>query len=64
VTIIDPGPAVARELRRRLEMRQLLSDSTAAGRTRYWTSADPDHLKQVVKNFYTDDIEVGTLPAA
>lgn len=64
VTIIDPGPAVARELRRRLEMRQLLSDSTAPGRTRYWTSTDPDHLKQVVKNFYSDDIEVGTLPAA
>jgi len=64
VTIIDPGPAVARELRRRLEMRQLLSDSSTPGRTCYWTSADPDHLKQVVKSFYAEDIEVETLPAA
>ncbi len=63
VTIIDPGPAVARELRRRLEMRQLLSDSSIPGQTRYWTSTDPDHLKQVVKNFYSEDIVVGTLPA-
>ena len=64
VTIINPGPAVARELRRRLEAGGLLNTSTRAGATRYWTSTDPDHLKQVVGKFYAERVEVAILPAA
>lgn len=63
VTIIDPGPAVARELRRRLDAGGLLNASTQPGSTRYWTSSDPDHLRQAIENFYAESVLVDMLAA-
>lgn len=39
VNIIDPSPAVARELRRRLERERLLAPTDGTGRVRAWSSA-------------------------
>ena len=64
VNIINPGPAVARELHRRLDTAGLLNASAQQGSTRYWTSSDPDHLRHVIESFYAEQVRVGMLPAA
>ncbi|OIO69217.1 MAG: glutamate racemase [Zetaproteobacteria bacterium CG1_02_53_45] len=38
VVIIDTGAAIARELERQLQMRDLLADGGGAGQTRFWSS--------------------------
>lgn len=44
VTIIDPAPAVARELRRRLTQLAALADATDSGSTLAYTTGDPQRL--------------------
>ncbi len=45
VTIIDPAPAVARQVRRVLIERQLATDSVSEGSIHYLTSGDPRKLR-------------------
>ena len=40
VEIVDTGPAIARELQRRLDLLGLLTDSAVAGNERFWVSGD------------------------
>ncbi|MCO6440960.1 MAG: glutamate racemase [Nitrococcus mobilis] len=47
VAIIDTGPAVARELRRRLEEKGLARSSAGGGTIRIWTSAAVDSARAV-----------------
>ena len=44
VAIVDPAAAVARELRRRLEERSLLTERTAPGRLSVWSSGGTEAL--------------------
>jgi len=62
VAIIDPAPAVARELRRRLASIKQLSPRVRAGTERFWTSAAPDRTKQVISQLWQVDVEVLGLP--
>lgn len=48
VAIVDPGDAIARELRRQLERENLLNDSDAPGSTRFVTSGAPDRARRVI----------------
>jgi len=48
VTIVDPAPAVARQVGRVLTERQLASDSDHNGSVRYCTSGDADHFKSLL----------------
>jgi glutamate racemase len=48
VSVIDPSPAVARELLRRLEEGRLISGQTSAGSERFWTTGSADHVAQLV----------------
>jgi len=62
VTIIDPAAAVARELRRRLEERDLLTLETCSGTERFWTSDSPERAKSIISHLWQADVGVGVLP--
>lgn len=62
VAIIDPAPAVARELRRRLASAHLLSSGHRAGTELFWSSAKPDTAQPVISQLWGMDIEVQSLP--
>ncbi|MDH4233888.1 MAG: glutamate racemase [Gallionella sp.] len=62
VAIIDPAPAVARELRRRLASTHLLSGKHRGGTELFWTSAKPDTARPVISQLWGMDIEVQSLP--
>jgi len=47
ISLIDTGAAVARQLQRLLEARDLLSVGPARD-ARFWTSADPDHFRKIL----------------
>lgn len=49
VTIIDPAPAVARQVGRVLEQRSLSNSAGPNAPVRYVTSGDPDHLERLLK---------------
>jgi glutamate racemase len=51
VEIVDPAPAVARQVGRVLEQRGLASDPKAAAHVRYVTSGDPDKLRRLLARF-------------
>ncbi len=50
--IIDTGPAVARELERRLRAAGLLEPSIRAGSERFWTSAEPAQVRDVLERLW------------
>jgi glutamate racemase len=64
IAIIDPAEAVARELRRRLEVADRLSRNTQHGTERFWTSGDPDRVRAVIDQLWVTSVEVEPLPAA
>ena len=63
VSVIDPSPAVARELRRRLEEGGLRSQADRRGTQRFWTSAELVDAKPVIAQLWGADVEVMRLPA-
>lgn len=48
VTVIDPAPAVARELRRRLAVASLLAPDGAVATESYFTTGDPEQGSRVM----------------
>lgn len=64
VAILNPAPAVAREIRRRLANAGLLSNSSRAGTEQFWTSAEPGSTQPVIAQLWETDIEVWSLPDA
>ncbi|HYE35718.1 glutamate racemase [Methylocaldum sp.] len=64
VAIIDPAVAVARQLRRRLESRDLLSPGAHPGTERFWMSGLPNRMKPVISQLWMADVEVQSFPDA
>jgi len=64
VTIIDPAPAVARELHRRLAGSSLLSPKVDGGRQHFWTSAAVDKTGPIIAQLWGAKIKVQSLPVA
>lgn len=64
VTIIDPSPAVARELQRRLQQQQLLNPQRRAGSEGFWSSGDPAHVATTVALLWGEAVTVQRLPPA
>lgn len=64
VQVLDPAPAVARELARRLAALDLLNPATEAGDERFWTSADPRRIGPVISALWGAPVEPALLPAA
>lgn len=62
VAIIDPSAAIARELRRRLERANLLSNESRAGKDRFWTSAKPDTTRLVISQLWKADVDLQYMP--
>lgn len=63
VRVIDPATAVARELRRRLEVDQLLSKQTTAGRDQFWSSGQPACAQAVFGKLWGSEVTINPLPA-
>ncbi len=49
VRVIDPAPAIARQVRRMLEAHNLLTEGTRAIAPRFITSGDPAHFKEMLQ---------------
>lgn len=62
VSIIDPAAAVARELRRRLEVLRLLASGTEPGTERFWSSDVPARAQSIISCLWPEDVEVLALP--
>jgi len=66
VAILDPAPAVARELRRRLDEAGLLTDAEAVAdrdAVAFWSSGDLDAATRVIGELWAPDTAVQPLPA-
>ena len=59
VHVIDPAPAVARELRRRLAVGALLAPDDAPATERYLTTGDPEQGSRVMSQLLGRPISVG-----
>ncbi|MDP1774427.1 MAG: glutamate racemase [Methylobacter sp.] len=62
VAVIDSAAAVARQLRRRLEVGDLLADGDRVGTECFWTSGAPDKAQALVTQLWKADVEVSSLP--
>jgi len=62
VTIINPAPAVARELRRRLESIAMLSQGARPGVEHFWSSAKSETARMVIAQLWAAGITVHPLP--
>ena len=58
VRVIDPAPAVAKQVRRLLEAGGLLSQSSARGPVKFFTSGDPLVLKSLLPDLLGEDAVV------
>jgi len=61
VTVIDPAPAVARELRRRLSLAGVLASADAVSSERYWTTGDVAQATRVVSQLLGYPVVVESL---
>lgn len=57
VTLIDTGAAVARQLQRLLAQRDLLATGVAEP-TRYWSSGDPERMRQALPKLLGEQADV------
>ncbi|MCU7916749.1 MAG: glutamate racemase [Candidatus Thiodiazotropha sp. (ex Epidulcina cf. delphinae)] len=62
VTIIDTGPAVAKQLQRRLAGENLLSTDSAPGSERFWCSAPPEQTQELIEKLQGRPCVVNPLP--
>jgi glutamate racemase len=62
VTITDPGPAIAKELRRRLEEGGVLAGADSGGAQRFWTTGEPDGARRLISTLWGAQVEVSQLP--
>lgn len=58
VRVIDPAPAVARQVRRVLDMKELKKESDGRGEVKLYTSGDHEQLKSLLPVLLGEDGEV------
>ncbi len=64
VTIIDPSPAVARELQRRLHHHQLLNpDKSKKGEDTFWSSGNSAQVTAIISALWGENVTINNLPA-
>ncbi len=63
VAILDPSPAVARQLRRRLEAGGLLAEIHATGGARYFTSGPLEPTAGIMEHLLGHPVRLEALPA-
>lgn len=62
VTVLDPAPAVARELARRLDEGHLATPCTAPGDVAFWTSGDLTQTARVIELLWGQAVQLLRLP--
>ena len=62
VAILDPSPAVARQLRRRLDVEGLLADHGSIGNQRYFTSGALEPTASVIARLLAEPVNLEALP--
>jgi glutamate racemase len=62
VTLIDTGPAVARQLAKVLDERGLSAANGSSGTERFWTSGDPETSARVISALLGRKVRVEKLP--
>lgn len=62
INILDPAPAVARELKRRLAAEGLLSTRQQAGDDAFFTSGERTHTQRVMSQLWGRNVRVDMLP--
>jgi glutamate racemase len=62
ICVLDPSPAVARELRRRLMADGLLSTDESRGTERFWTSGAPERVQKIISRLWGESIDIEPLP--
>lgn len=62
VAVIDPGEAVARELRRRLHAEGLCSHAHRTGSESFWTSETPRKAQPLIARLWGGHVDVRLLP--
>ena len=63
VAVIDPAPAVARELRRRLTLASLLAPDDAVATEQYFTTGDAAQARRVMSQLLGCDVAVAAIRA-
>ena len=58
VDIIDPATAVARELRRRLDITHMRNNATAPGTEHFWTTGEVEAVQPIVRQLWGKTAEV------
>jgi glutamate racemase len=58
VAVIDPSAAIAREVRRRLTIANLLSTMSDAGTEQFWSSAAPHNAKAIISQLWQFEVDV------
>jgi len=61
VRVIDPSPAIARQVERLLEAKALLSTSPVQGKVQYFTTSDPGLLERLLTQLTSSPGEVKSL---
>ncbi len=64
VTIVDPSPAVARELRRRLENAGLLRSDAPHKKNLFWTSGSAEKNAPLISRLWGESVAVHMLPSS
>ena len=61
VRVIDPSPAIARQVERLLDVNVLQGAEVSAGQRRYLTTGDPEKMGRLLPRLVADSAEVGKL---
>ena len=61
ITLIDTGAAVAKQLKRQLEEKGLLSTSQQKAEVHFWTNSEADNVAQVTEKLWGKHVEVHQL---
>ncbi|HNV88583.1 MAG TPA: glutamate racemase [Methylotenera sp.] len=61
ISLIDTGAAVAKQLKRQLEEKNLLSASNQPANIQFWTNSEADNAEQVIEALWGESAEVEIL---
>ena len=61
ITLIDTGAAVAKQLKRQLEEKGLLSTSQEKAEVKFWTNSEAENASQVTEKLWGNHVEVHRL---
>jgi glutamate racemase len=59
--LIDTGAAVAKQLKRQLEEKDLLSTSKEIAEVHFWTNSEAENAKKVIAQLWGEDAEIKVL---